>query len=231
MSVLQAANFNPGTAALSLAGNAVGGLLKAINPFDSSGPDAKKWDYRKTNINASIAAAKAGNIHAYWALGAYGQRQPNPVNWDRRTVPGMVADSDPGKGVDYIFNAGWTSREWGGSGGAYDPLIKAARDAYDALTPGYAAVPQAVTVAKQGGTFQIPIVGNVGNGNFANNDFTSNPAGTIPGTSLMPDTAPPDTSGPFTLDTATVSPWVVPGILVGVIVTVLGVKAFKRKRG
>lgn len=203
------------------AGKALAGVLSSLNPFDSSGPDKDKWEYRRQNINAAISQAQLGNVNAFWALGAYGQRQPNPKNWDRRLVPGMVADSDPGKGVDYIFGAGWTSREWGKE---YADLVNAARQAYDALTPKFTA--SATGVSAGPGVFQIPTVPNIGNGTFANNDASSNPAGVIPGTQDLPSGLTSD-SGPFISYTAGVSAWVVP-IAIGAIVG--GLLIFRPRR-
>lgn len=101
-------------------------FISSLNPF-KSGPDKGKWDARAKRVSANIKKAQAGDIKAWYALGAFG----------RPSVPLPIALNPPYTGDPRP--AGFTVEEMGKD---YNPLRDQARQAYDALTPMFQKMQQ-----------------------------------------------------------------------------------------
>lgn len=152
----------------NLVGSLVGGLV-------GNGKDEKKYRARARRVNAATEWAQQGHIEGWLLIGGWGG-VPLPYDIDARTIPGVpdARDDSPG-----IVKAGYTSAGWGDY---YDPIVKVARQNYDALKSRFStySMPGGNTslapVAGQG-LPTIPNVPNVGNGTFANQNPSSQPTG------------------------------------------------------
>lgn len=125
---------------LSLATGGLGGLL-------GGGADAKKYAERKGGYVALKALAESGNADAWLALGAMGGRLSLPSGL---SFPGIPYASK--------LQAGWNSDHWGD---AYDPIVKAAAKAYDALAPRFRGQGTAVIAAPAAPGAIAPVAGAI----------------------------------------------------------------------